>query len=76
MSALPSISEYRATIVRIHGLATRLRQHASDRCWVIGGLTNGAMNDALELERRVRAVLEQFGLDEPQSSSIKPSKEQ
>lgn len=65
MSELPSIEEYRATMTRIHRLATRLRGYASGRCWIAGGLTRGAMDDALELERRVKSLLETFGLDEP-----------
>ena len=69
MSALPSIEEYRATMVRIGRMATRLRDFTSGRCWVVGGLTRSAMDDALELERRVKDLLELFGLDEPESSA-------
>jgi hypothetical protein len=69
MSALPSIEEHRATMVRIGRMATRLRSYANDRCRIVGGLTSGAHQDALELERRVRSVLETFGLDEPESSA-------
>ena len=70
MSALPSIEEYRSTMVRIGRLANRLRVYASDRCWIAGGLSQRAMDDALELERRVKSVLEPFGLDaEPTQDS-------
>jgi hypothetical protein len=68
MSALPSIEEYRATMARIGVMATRLRKYTSDRCWIAGGLSRRAMDDALELERRVRAVLETFGLDDESSA--------
>jgi hypothetical protein len=68
MSTLPSVGEYRATMIRIGRLAVRLRNYAADRGATVGGLTRGAMDDALELERRVKSVLETFGLDEPESS--------
>jgi hypothetical protein len=63
MSNLPSIEEYRATMTRIHKLATKLRGYASDRCWIVGGLTSGAMDDALALERRVREAIGYIGND-------------
>lgn len=69
MSTLPSIEEYRATMVRIGRLATRLRNYTSDRCWIAGGLSRGAMDDALVLERRVSDALGYIGRDEPQSSA-------
>jgi hypothetical protein len=63
MNDMPSIEEYRVAMVRIGRMATRLRGHAMDRFWIVGGLTRDAMDDALELERRLKAALEPFGLD-------------
>jgi hypothetical protein len=74
MSALPSIEEYRDTMGRIGRLATQLRSYAADRCRVVGGLTSRTMQDAIELERRLKSALETFGLDEPESSQNQGSK--
>jgi hypothetical protein len=73
MSAKDAISEYRDTMVRIGRLASRLRSYTTDRCWIIGGLTSGAMQDAIELERRVMAALEPLGLDKHESLRAKRS---
>lgn len=64
MDRRPSIAEYRDAMVRIGRLATALRKRAADGCAVVGGLTPGAMNDALELERSVRALLQKYGITE------------
>jgi hypothetical protein len=69
MSALPSIEEYRSTMSRIARVANRLRSYAADRCWIAGGLSQRAMDDALELERRVKSALEPFGLDAEPSAN-------